>query len=119
MKTKKSPTYSNFSIVRHRSNWNTAQLPDGTTVTKAEKFLIPEMGGFIPCAPYDDHFLYEIPERLASLYPGSIYRCTCGGAAIVVSYNGYFLDASPQGKMFVCTIHSHLGKHATGGEKWI
>lgn len=119
MKTKKSPTYSNFSIIRHRSNWNTAQLPDGTTVIKAEKFFVPSMGGFIPCAPYDDHFLYEIPKKLDAMYPGSVYRCTCGSFASVVSYSGYFMDASPQGKMFVCYIHALTGKHATGGQRWI
>lgn len=116
---KRSQNIPNFNITRHAGKWTEAFLPDGTKVDKLEKIFSIEHGGFIPCAPYDDHFIYEIPSKLAAMYPGSVYRCTCGGAAVIVGNSGYLLDASPQGKMMVCLIHATLGIHATGGQRWI
>jgi hypothetical protein len=108
-----------FSVIRVRGTPNKLQLPDGTWVYKEDKFFIPEYGGFVPCAPYLEHFLYQIPANLASKYPGSIYRCSCGSAAIISGVSGYVLEASPQGKLFICQVHSVTGKHSTGGARWI
>lgn len=108
-----------FNIIRQRGQPNKLQLPDGTWVYKEDKFLIPEYGGFVPCAQYSDHFLYQIPSHLASKYPGSIYRCSCGSFAVISGVSGYVLDASPQGKLFLCHVSATTGLHATGGTKWI
>jgi len=118
---KSSPTYGQFQIIRHRSNRDVAVLPDGVTeVHKVDKFWIAEYGGFIPATRYDDgHFIYEIPERLAQRFPGSIYRCTCGSPGIVTGNSGYLYGQSAQGLMFVCQAHSTNGKHVTGGDRWI
>lgn len=111
--------FSNFNIIRHRGVLNKAQLPDGTWVERMDKIFIPEVGRFIPCAAYDDHFIYEIPQKLAKMYPGPSYKCTCGAAAGWTGPSGYILDASAQGLMFVCLIHAQTGLHATGGARWI
>lgn len=106
-------------MIRHRGMPNKAQLPDGTWVERQEGLFVPEKQGFIRCAPYDDHFIYEIPKHVLNFYPGPIYRCTCGSLAIFAGNNGYLLDASPQGLMFLCHLHATTGKHATGGDRWI
>lgn len=111
---------NSFSIIRHRGQVNKAQLPNGDWVERPEKgFFIPEAGRFIHAAPYEEHFIYEIPKHLANLYPGPIYRCTCGSAAGWVGHSGYVLDASAQGLMFVCLTHAQTGKHSNGGTQWI
>lgn len=114
-----------FEIIRRRGMPMVAYLPDGTKIERSmmpngfEAIFVPELMGFVRCASYDDHFIYEIPKRVAHLYPGPIYRCTCGGAAIYAGMSGYILDASPQGKLFLCQVHSATGLHATGGTRWV
>lgn len=105
-----------FSIIRHRGQPTEARLPDGRTVHRAPKLFFVEYGGFIPCAPYDDHFIYEMPRDIINV-PSIV--CTCGFPAAIVSYSGYIRDASPQGKLVVCLHHANYGIHATGGSKWV
>ena len=105
-----------FQIIRRAGEVNKAQLPDGTWVERSEKLFVPELGGFLPCASYDNHFIYEIPKKVAHLYPGSWYMCTCGSMAVYAGLSGYVHDASPQGKMFLCFRHSNTGKHADGSK---
>jgi len=118
MNDKKSKAYD-FQIVRHVGTPSKGQLPDGTWVYAQEKFWVEQLRGFIYCMRYDDHFLYEIPDEVKSLYPGAIYRCSCGSAAIYVGIDGYVWGASPQGLMWVCQHFTDYGKHATGGARWI
>lgn len=108
-----------FNIIRHYGQPDRLQLPGGEWVFKQDKFFILEYGGFVPVAPYSDHFLYAIPDKLAKKYPGPVYRCSCGSIGIVTGPSGYVWDASPQGKMFVCMNHATYGVHATGGTRWI
>ncbi len=119
MENKKSKIYNTFSIIRHYGTPKQGQLPDGTTVYAQDKFWIPEMGGFIKCVEMDDHFLYQIPDSVSHLYPGSVYRCSCGSPAIYVGKSGYVWGASPQGLLFVCQMHITTGHHATGGSRWV
>lgn len=119
MESKKSKTYDSFSIIRHYGTPKQGQLPDGTTVYAQDKFWIPEMSGFIKCVEYDDHFLYQIPDKVSHLYPGPIYRCSCGAASIYLGQSGYVWGASPQGLLFACQLHITTGKHGTGGSRWI
>jgi hypothetical protein len=117
MTVTKKPTP--FQIIKHRGTPDRAQLPDGTWVRRLPWITIPETGRKIPCAPYDDHFVFEIPSSVAHLYPGSAYKCTCGSAAGWVGPSGYVLDASQQGLLFVCLAHAQNGVHATGGTRWV
>jgi hypothetical protein len=118
MQTKDKAVHT-FQVIRHRGQPTKLQLPDGTWVYKQDKFWIPEWGGFVNACSYDDHFLYEIPARLAKLYPGSPYRCSCGGAVIFSGPSGYVWGASPQGRLALCMVHSNTGLHATGGSRWV
>ncbi len=66
--------------------------------------FIPEWGEFIPCAPYDDHFVYLNPDTS----PGSsAYMCTCGSVAVVAN------PEKGMGRMFVCLFHATYGAHTT------
>lgn len=103
-----------FNIIRHRGQLNEGVLPDGTKVYRKDKLYVPEWGGFIPCAPYDEHFIFEVPSK----FKVSSYMCTCGSIAVTSGPSGYVLDASPQGKMFICYFHSLYGHHSDGS-KWI
>lgn len=116
---KKSSVYNSFSIIRQRGTPKKGQLPDGTWVYARDKFWIPDLHGYVNCMRYDDHFLYEIPENIRHLYPGAIYRCSCGSQAIYVGLQGYIFGASPQGLMWVCQFFTDNGHHATGGDRWI
>lgn len=109
---KKSPP---FQIIRHRGQPRKGQLPDGTWIYAEDKMFIEEYRGFVPTAPYSDHFIYRMPKN--SL--GSAYMCSCGSPAIIVGISGYVHDASPQGKLMVCMAHSTNGIHLTGGSRWV
>jgi hypothetical protein len=109
--TKKETPYQ---IIRHRGTPREGILPDGFKVYAKDKFWMDEYNAFIPVAPYDEHFIYEVPER----YVGSTLRCSCGSFSCVVGLSGYVLDASPQGKLIVCHYHATHGVHM-GGSKWV
>lgn len=104
-----------FNIIRYRGQ-PTRAMVDGIWVDRLEHIFVPEYGGFVVCASYDDHFIFEHPDKKVK---GPTYQCTCGSAAVITGPSGYVLDASPQGKMFVCLLHANTGLHATGGTKWI
>ena len=108
-----------FSIIRHRGQPNKLQLPDGTWVYKKERIFVPEYGRFVPVIQYSDHFIYEIPQKLAEKYPGSVYRCSCGAPAVLSGATGYSFGGSPEGYMFLCLHHSTYGIHISGGARWI
>lgn len=104
-----------FNIIRHRGQLNTAQVIN-KTVERQEQIFIPEYEGFIPCASYDDEFIFENPYQQEH---SPVYQCTCGSVAVIVGPSGYVWDASPQGKMLVCLSHATYGVHAVGGSRWI
>jgi hypothetical protein len=102
-------------IIRQRGMPNSGKLPDGRDVHRLERVFLSEYNGFIPCAQYSDHFIYEMPRDVL----GSVYMCSCGAPAIIVGLSGYVHDASSQGKLMVCLGHSSSGQHYTGGSRWI
>jgi len=63
----------------------------------------------VNCAPYDNHFVFKDMSRI-----GWTTFCTCGSAAVVVGYDAYKQDASAQGALLVCLVHTQSGKHADG-----
>jgi len=103
-----------FNIIRHYGQKNEAMLPDGTKVYRKDQIYVPEWNGFVPCAQYDDHFIFEVPKK----FKVSSFLCSCGSIAVAAGVSGYQLDASPQGKLLICYYHSIYGYHA-GGSKWI
>ena len=105
-----------FNIIRFHGQPNKAKTAFGLEVYRQDKLWSPIHQRFIPCAPYSDHFIFEVPAKYKNM---PAFQCTCGSAAIVAGMSGYKNDASPQGLMWVCMLHSHHGIHATGGTKWI
>ena len=95
-----------FEIIKHRGRVNKARLPESATIVqRQERIFVEEWGQFVPCAPYDEHFIYENPDKT----PGkSSFMCTCGAAAIVVSPFKVYL--------FVCLNHATYGFHTTSQE---
>jgi len=115
MTTKIDVKNINFGIIRYHNSPNKAQLPDGTTVYRTDHIFVPEYG-LIKCAEYDDEFIYEMPPKFINV---PSYACTCGSFACITGLSGYVLDASPQGKLFVCHYHASNGVHAGGKRRWI
>lgn len=112
--TDKKPTP--FSIIRHRGTPDRGQLPNGEWVYKRTKIWVelPNYQGLVPVAPYDDHFIYEMPKG----HLGPMYRCSCGATAVVAGYSAYKDSGSEQGLLWVCSAHSNNGTHL-GQSKWI
>ncbi len=106
-----------FNIIRYRGQLNKATTLDGYDVYRQEKIFVKELKRFVPCAPYEEHFIYEEPSGK----PGrSSYMCTCGSAAIIAGLSGYENQASPSGFMFLCLLHATHGRHSdTSNAKWV
>jgi len=105
-----------FNIVRYHGQRNKAFVEEiGLTVYRADKILVPEYGRFIPCAQYDEHFIFEVPPKYKDI---PSFMCTCGSVAVIAGMSSYQHDASPQGLMFVCLNHATYGVHV-GGSRWI
>ena len=104
-----------FNIIRRRGTPDRGQLPDGRWVYGQSKFFVEQYNGFIPVAPYMEHFIYKNPDDVK----GPVYMCSCGSPGIIVGTSGYILDASPQGLLMVCMMHSSTGVHQGGGSRWV
>ena len=90
-----------FEIIKHAGDPKKATLPNGTVVRREEELFVPEWGVFVPCAPYDNHFVYHNPT------PGqSAYMCTCGSVAVITPPDG-------RNGMFVCLFDATYGNHQT------
>ena len=105
-----------FNIIRYRGQPNKATTRFGLEVMRRQKLWSPLHERLIQCAPYDDHFIFEVPARYKN---EPAFQCTCGSVAVVTGMSGYEQDASPQGLMWVCLLHAQTGLHATGGTTWI
>lgn len=83
------------------------EIRPGVWVSRQESLPVGMFGGMVPCAPYDDHFIYATttPHQ-------STFMCTCGSPAVAANIGDGQL-------MFVCLYHMHNGVHATGGRPWI
>jgi len=96
---------------------NKATTLDGHDVYRQEKLFVVELGRFIPCAFYEEHFIYENPTKKAGT---SSYMCTCGSSAVIAGISGYEGSASPSGLMFICLLHATHGHHVdTSTVKWV
>jgi hypothetical protein len=104
---------ASFEIIRHRGQPREGYLPDGTKVYARDKLWFE--GKFVPVAPYDDHFIYEVEDVTNK---GSTWRCSCGSFAVCSGYSAYKDAASQQGLLILCHVHATTGAHL-GGSKWI
>lgn len=104
-------------VVRSVGDAKRATLFDGTVVTRQDMIYVDGYG-LVKCAPYELHFIYEIPD--AETHKGWGLMCTCGSIAGVVGLNAYskFVSPTSDGKMLVCVRHTAvknntgIGKHA-------
>ena len=122
MKPKDKAVHS-FSIIKRYLSPNSAVTGEGHTVKREIKIWLDDPSGwgrFVGCTPYDNHFIYLDPEYLKGTIGKSATMCTCGSPAVIVGYNVYRQQSSPNmdstnpGEMLVCMIHTTMGKHADG-----
>lgn len=90
-----------FNINKNVGTPKKAETLKGKNITRQESLFVEEYGALIPCAPYDDHFVYENPDKSAG---SPAYMCTCGAIAVIPSVNP---------RMFVCLFHAQHGQHQT------
>lgn len=109
-------TPQHFNIIRKAGDPNKVTLvtKDGKPYTiykPSEKgIFIEDYGQFVKCAPYGNHFIFELPRNI----PGWAHMCSCGSPAVMVGSNAYDHLGSPEGMMFVCQFHTQKNKHADG-----
>jgi hypothetical protein len=109
-----------FAIIKHRGDLNHAETADGYKVHRKNKIYFSEHG-WIKCAPYDNHFIYDDPMAYKIIGRWSP-MCSCGSPAGIVGYNAYINDATPTnkkestiaGEMLVCLAHAQYNRHADG-----
>lgn len=91
-----------YNIIHHKGIVQRATLPSGIIVTRSDYLYVHEWGTIIMCASYDNHFIYENPDKKTK---GSAYLCTCGSQAVVT-------PPGPGG-LFVCLFDATYGNHQT------
>ena len=94
-----------FNINHHAGQVKRATLENGTIVNRPEAIFVAEYGAFVKCASYDDHFIFENPDKSEG---SSAYLCTCGNVAVIA-------PPGPTG-LFVCLFDLNTGLkgyHAT------
>lgn len=84
---------------------------EGVIVERPETIIVlnfPQVGMVlnVPCAPYDEHFVFEVPKS-REREGRSPYLCTCGSAAVIKDYS------DPRAMLFVCHFHAQYGYHTT------
>lgn len=88
-----------FILIKHVGEPNKAEFRGVAVVRK--NALYTDISGLIPCTPYDNHFIFEVPEN----HIGPAHMCTCGSEAVI---------AFPL-NMYVCMFyHSRLAESGHG-----
>ena len=105
----------NFNIIRQLNSPTKATLINERVVYRKDKIYVPEYRGEVRCAPYSDHFVFEVPSDIK----GPAYLCSCGSMAVFVGSKAYGHLGSPEGMMLVCQQHTITNQHFTGGRRWI
>ncbi len=94
-----------FNLIKHRGEPQSAEF-EGIPIKRETKIFILEWEMFVNCAPYDNHFVFEVPK--ARKRKGiSEYMCTCGAAAVVSN------PERANQRLFVCLLHASYGHHST------
>jgi hypothetical protein len=101
-----------MQVIRSHNTPNRVTLVDGTIIDRdpSGKIFIPEYGTFIPTAPYDNQFIFEVPQRIKTVS----HMCSCGSPAVIVGAKAYAHLGSSQDALFVCYHHTSYNKHADG-----
>ena len=99
-----------FNIVKFINSPTKVTLHDARVINKKPHVFVPEYKGFVRCAPYDNHFCFEVPKDIY----GPAYLCSCGSLAVFVGSKAYGHLGSPEGMMLVCQWHTTNNKHADG-----
>ena len=128
-------TYQTFNIIKHRGTPNEAEvvipLKNGKAIQfrafRQEHLFAPApYNTLITCLPYDNHFIFEVPDDpmfLTENFPA--FLCTCGSYAVVIGIESYKSDLSPEGLVFACyhrngyvdpETHELYGRHADGSK---
>jgi len=106
-----------FSVIRHWGSPNKATTIWGFDVVREKQLFAPDpYNTFFPCLDYDNHFIYEVPNRPDTVGIPS-FMCTCGSAAILIGVEAYKNDASPEGLVFACMFRNSVVNPKTG-ELW-
>lgn len=100
-----------MQIIKHLNTPTEAIDLNGIHVHREEKIYVRELEYFVPCAMYDNHFIYNSQSKKRGVSP---FMCTCGSIAVVIGSNVYEGQASPSGAMFVCWHHATFNKHSDG-----
>lgn len=111
---------SSPKVVRSVGDAKTAKLYDGTVVERQDLIYV-ENYGLVRTAPYELHFVYELPKHMK----GWGLMCTCGSIAGVVGYAAYSKLAAPTdtGMIIACVRHTAvknnmgIGEHADGSHE--
>ena len=118
-----------FNIIKHRGSPQTGETVWGDKVERQDQLFITNLSvggqvynGFIKCVPYDNHFIFEIPDRPETKGHPS-FMCSCGSFAVVLIPDSYDGDMSREGLQLGCYFRHILfnedtgkfwGKHADG-----
>lgn len=103
--------------IHYRGELRNATTIRNVKVHRKTSIYFPELGRFIGCAPYLEHFIYEDNSKR-----GPVLFCTCGSDAVITGFQAYKHDSSPSGKdistipgeLIVCRQHAVSGKHLDG-----
>lgn len=103
-----------MNIIRSHGDLNKVTLIDGTVIYRdpSGKIFVPEYGTFIVCAPYGNHFIFEVPKRIKTVS----YMCSCGSPAVIVGAKAYAHLSSMRNALFVCKHHTDTNRHADGSQ---
>ncbi len=99
-----------FNIIKFRNTPIEVTLAGGRVIQRQEDVFVVEYKGFVKCAPYSNHFCFEVPKDIL----GPSYLCSCGGIAVFIGSDAYAHLGSPEGMKLVCQFHTTSGKHADG-----
>ena len=94
-----------MGIIRYRGEPNKAQFMGQVIVRKSHIYLA-QMQALIPCTPYGEHFIFEVPFIDGKEIKGPSHMCTCGSNSVVK-------DPELLSRIFICFLHQILGKHQT------
>lgn len=94
-----------FNIIKHRGDPQKAEF-EGVPIGRKSELFVSEWNAFVTCAPYDNHFIFEIPI-IRKKTGMSDYMCTCGSAGVVAK------PEKQATRLFVCLFHATYGYHST------
>lgn len=115
LKGKAQASLPKFNIIKHLGTLGDATTHSGKKIARRDALFMPSFTRLIKCAPYDNHFIYRVPNS-DSVIGASTIMCTCGSMAVVTGHDAYKNDGSPQGELILCHWHATIGRHADGGQ---